>query len=251
MHTAIFKLLLFVFGYTVLDASQDVRSTNEPYVADPKVVLENLRAFYSKHGYIYHELSYTLYASHSSDSPYSVDKGIFIQQDGVRYSQLASIESLTNGEYTIGVDNDERLMMIANNIYLPPNATPVDQLEAWTANPDYVEVKYGSEQYDFLLIKTEIGEVEKVEIWFDKLTFQPAKMIFNYRRSIVLETDADGDPVQPRMEIEYLQTGFEGQGQERLNLEAFVVHTPNGWQPAPAYKGYELIENIHTVPIQN
>lgn len=251
MHTAILKFFFFVFGLSLFTGGDRADVVSKPALSDPKAVLENLRAFYATHPYIYHELSYTLYAGHQATSPHSVDRGMFIQSGDTRYAQLASVESLTTADYTVGVDHDDRIVMIANRISLPPTATPVDQLEAWTAEPELVEVQYASEQYDLLRVRTEYGEVEQAEIWYEKTTFQPAKIIFKYRRSIVLETDSEGDPVQPRVEIEYRNTGFDGQRRERLHLNAYVVQKDAGWEPAPAFREYELIENIHDLSPQN
>lgn len=251
MHSSILKLFLFAFGLSFFTGGDQVDIVSKPALSDPKAVLENLKAFYTDHPYVYHELRYTLYASHQATTPYSTDQGIFIQNGDIRYAQLASVESLTTADYTVGVDHDDRMLMIANRISLPPTVTPVDQLEVWTADPELVEVQYASEQYDLLLVKTEYGEVEQAEIWYDKSTYQPGKIIFKYRRSMVLETDSEGDPVQPRVEIEYRNTGFEGQGRERLALDSYVVQKNGAWESAPAFRDYELINSIHPFPSQN
>lgn len=246
-----FKFLLFAFGFSLLASGDHPQVQPKPALSDPKAVLERLRQFYAEHDYIYHELTYTLYADHKAATPHSVDQGVFIQSRYARYAQLASIESLTTSDYAIGVDHDDRILMIANRISLPPTATPLDQLEAWTADPEQVEIRNASEQHDVLLMKTEYGEVEQAEIWYDKQTFQPAKIIFWYRRSIVLETDEEGEPVQPRMEIEYRHTDLNEQGRERLDLGTYVLKKSGQWVLSPAYRGYELINNIHLLSTQN
>lgn len=251
MQTAMIKFLLFAFGFSFLAAGDHPQVQPKPALSDPKAVLQRLRQFYAGHDYIYHELTYSLYADHKAATPHSVDQGVFIQSRDARYAQLASIESLTTSEYAIGVDHEDRILMIANRISMPPTATPVDQLEAWAASPEQVEIRYSSEQHDVLLMKTEFGEVEQAEIWYDKQTFQPAKIIFWYRRSILSETDGEGEPVQPRMEIEYRHTDLKGQGRERLELGAYVVQKSGQWALSPAYRGYELINNIHDLSIQN
>ncbi|MCW5922641.1 MAG: hypothetical protein KIS77_09865 [Saprospiraceae bacterium] len=251
MRTILFKLSLFTFGFAFLAAGDHPQMPSKPALSDPKAVLENLQTFYATHPYIYHELTYTLYADHQTATPHSVDHGIFIQSGDTRYARLAAIESLTTKDYTVAIDHDDRLVLLANRISLPPTAAPIDPLEVWTANPDEVEVRYASEQHDVLLVSTEYGEVQQAEIWYDKQTFQPAKIILKYRRSIVLETDAEGDPVQPRIEIEYRNTSFDGQGRERLDLNGYVRRKGEDWAPVPAYRDYEFINNIRELAVQN
>jgi hypothetical protein len=250
MNTAILKFILFAFGFSFFTNSEKTPSPNDPVQADPKSILENIRKFYASHDYIYHELSYGLYSDHGSSTPHSVDRGVFIKQGDMQYSRLASVESLTTKDYTIGVDHDEKLIMIANHISILPTG-PLRNADRWISEGASITVRTVSDQLNAVSVKAEYGEVEEAEIVYDVRTFQPARLVLKYRRAIQLDVETDPPDIQPKLEIEYLSTGLDGSGKERLDMNYYVVMKGNRWAPSPKFREYELIDNIHENLIQN
>jgi|WetSurMetagenome_2_1015567.scaffolds.fasta_scaffold275836_1 hypothetical protein len=218
--------------------------------SDPKLTLEGINKFYTTHDYIYHELSYLLYPDHTSTIPYSIEKGIFIKQGDAQYSQLASIESLTTKEYTVGIDNDEKIVMISNHITISPTG-PLADADTWMTSDSKATIQPVSDQLNALSISLDDGEVEKAVITYDVKTFQPVKLVLIYRRSIQLSTEEETTPVQPRLEIEYTRTSFDTQGKGKLDISGYVLKKGSQWVLSPKYKDYELINTINEYPEQN
>lgn len=250
MNATIFKFLLFAFGFSFFAGGDKTQAPNEPAQVDTQAIIDSIQRFYTSRDYIYHELSYSLYADHTSSVPHSVEKGLFIKQGDVQYSRLSSVESLITPEYSLGIDHDEKLIMISNLISLPANS-PVGNMARWVPDGVAISIHSVSDQLNALSVKAKYGEVEEVEIVYDIHTFQPVKFVLKYRRAIQLDTETDTPPVQPKMEIDYLFTGFDGQEKERLNLNAYALEKAGHWTLAPQYRGYEMINNIHESPFEN
>lgn len=248
MNTLFFKLLVFTMGLSFFTGSE---KTTPPVSTDPKIVLEHIQQFYSSHAFIYQELSYQLYADQQATIPYSIDRGIFIKQGEVQYAQLASIESLTTRDYTIGIDREEKIVMISNHISLPATG-PIADADTWVSSEgSSVTLKPVSDRQEAVVVKMEYGEVEEADIIYEADTFQPVKLVLIYRRGIQLEMDPESPFVQPRLEVEYTRTSLDEQGQDRLDMQTYVTGKGKDWKLSPAYGDYELINNIHDFPEQN
>lgn len=250
MNTAILKFILFAFGFSFFTNSEKTPSPNDPAQADPKSIMENIRKFYTSHDYIYHELSYGLYSDHESSTPHSIDKGVFIKQGDAQYSRLASVESLTTKDYTIGVDHDEKLIMIANHISIPPTG-PLRNADRWISEGASITVRTVSDQLHSISITAEYGEVEEAEVVYHNQTFQPVKLVLKYRGAIQLDAEPESPYIQPKLEIDYLGTRFDGQEKERLDMSYYVVMDGDRWELSPRYREYELINNIHEYSAKN
>ena len=249
MNTLIINFVLcFISFQPFAGTGNSVSSNSSP--SDPKLILEGIQKFYTSHDYIYHELTYILYSEHSSTRPYSTEKGIFIKQGAIQYSQLASIESLTTKDYTMGIDHDEKEIMISNHISIPPT-NPLAKVQDWIGDKSLVTIKPVSDHLSTLIIKIVKGEIEESSLTYDIKTYEPVKLVMKYRRSIQLATDSESPLVQPRLEIEYNQTSLDGKGKERLNINAYLFKQGNSWKQALKYKDYELINNIHEFPESN
>lgn len=250
MNTLFFKLLLLSLSVPLFTGGYSLLTESSATPGDPKLALEQINKFYTVHPDIYQEVSYHLFADHQTTIPYSIDKGIFIKHGVIQYSQLSTIESLTTKDYTIGIDHDEKLIMIANHISLPAT-NPVANAESWVSSSSDITLKPVSDRLQALTIKMEYGEIEQADIIFDINSFQPVKIIMHYRRSIQLEADSESPLVQPRLEIEYTLTSFEIKEKERLNINAYLIYKNKQWTLSPKFREYELINNIREFPVHN
>lgn len=217
---------------------------------EPKQILDKLRDFYSKHPYIYHELSYRMFPDHKSSIPSSTEKGIFIQKGEIRYSQLATIESLTTSSYSIGVDHDDKVIMISNIIHIPAT-DPLQNVESVIDPETRMMINQISANRSELRFEMDEGEIEQMQIVYDPSTFQIQKMIFNYRRSIPLSADEDDQSGTPRLEVEYSTTLFEETNPEILKVSTYISGQGKHWRVTPKFHDYELINNIQEYPRQN
>lgn len=251
MNTSLFHILFFAFGFSFFTGSDKITPTNAAVLADPKVVLEKIQQFYTSHEYIYQELAYSLYAEHGASTPQSIEKGLFIKQGEVQYSQLSSIESLTTSEYTIGVDHEEKLVMIANHLSIPATG-PLGNADQWFADQSSISVKAVSDRLNALSFQLEYGEVEEAAILYDVQSFQPVKLVLKYRKGIQLDTEHTEAPyTQPRLEIEYLNTNFGDKGKEHLRMDSYLILKGKQWELSAQYRAYELINNINEFPEQH
>ncbi len=243
-------LFLFVFN-THTDNTERQRSLESSSErVDSKAVIEGLRNFYKSKPYIYHELSYRLYQDMTATTPSSIESGLYIKKGESQYSLLSSLESLTTKAYTLSVDNEDKIIMISNHVAIPPSG-PMVSLDHWIDPKSTLSVKSISDRWNALLIVMPEGEVEEAIITYDLKTFQPVKIVLNYRRSIQLTSDENSPNVQPRLEIEYVKTSFEEQEAERLVMSTYVYGSGDHWRLTSRYNGYELITNIHELTDQD
>ncbi len=212
---------------------------------DPSQIIERLKVFYSTHPYIFHKLEYKLYPDHTSLVPYATENGIFIKKDGVQYSQLSSIESLTTSEYNIGIDNDEKMMMISNIVQIP-GTSPIEKFESMISPDADIKVNTLAPQLGELQYQSEEGEIEELRLVYNMDTYQIVKLTFKYRRGIQLSTDAESDFVTTRLEVEYTTSTTETHYSEKLKMDTYAVFYDGQWTLTPAYHNYELIKNIQS-----
>lgn len=239
-------LFLFAFSGNFSNAEKSISPEGATISDDPKVVVEGLRDFYKRNAYVYHELSYLLFQDQTATAPYSTENGLFIKQGDAQYSRLSSLESLTTEAYTISVDNEEKTVMISNHIALPPTGAMVS-IDNWINPKSKLSIKNVSEQRSALSIEMPEGEVQEAIIIYEKATFQPVKIVLNYRRSIQLTAEEDSPLVQPRLEIVYTRTALEELEKERVVMSAYVYGSKEHWRLASKYSGYDLINNIHEI----
>src|SRR5688572_3329428 len=181
----IYLTILFLFAFTGKndnDKKSNSLASNPDHV-DPKVEAEGLRNFYKSNPYIYHELSYRLYENRTAITPFSTESGIYIKQENAQYSLLSSLESLTTKAYTLSVDNEDKIVMISNHITIPPTG-PMVSIDNWIDPKSTMSVRNVSDRWNALSIGIPEGEVEEAILTYDVKTFQPVKIILNYRRSI-------------------------------------------------------------------
>ncbi len=190
--------------------------------SDPYIVLDRINKVYAEHSYIYHELAYELYADFNSTIPVSIEKGVFIKDGTNQYAQLLPVESLTTADYTIGIDHDEKIIMVSNHVALPANGPIANVITGLTPNAD-IQIRQVSAAYSDFVIHMEQGEVEEATIRYDNLTFQINKLVLKYRRSIQLSTTEDSPFVQPRLEIDYEKTSFSEEGRAKLNINTYMI----------------------------
>ncbi|HMG14342.1 MAG TPA: hypothetical protein VK590_02775 [Saprospiraceae bacterium] len=247
MNTIVIKFLLYSLCLSFFTGGEITTIRTNHIQTEPKFILDHIGKFYSSHDYIYQELSYHLFADHKSSAPQSIENGVFIKQGDTYYSQLLSIESLTTKEYTIGIDNEEKEIMISNHLFLSPT-NPLENIDSWISAKSLIEIKQGSDGLNSLSFKIENGEIEEVFITYDINTYQVTRLVMNYRRSIQMETDTDSDFVKPRLEIEYHKTSFDNQEKERLNINSYLIRKGTQWFLSAKYSDYELINNIRDLP---
>lgn len=245
---AIIALTLF-FQVTHFPVSQAQHLTGMPVDTVAEYVMGQIEQFYIAHPYIDQEVTYSLYSDFTSTIPYAIEKGVYIRSMEASYSQLASIESLTTKTLSIGVDHDEKVVMISNTISIPatdPSAIIRSQIPSGAT----VYVAYVSDRYGEIVCQAEFGEIEEARIVYNLKTFQPLRILLTYRRTIQLSDEADSPFVSPRMEIEYTRTSFDQEGRDNLDIDTYCIRSKGEWRLAPALASYELIQNIQQLPNQ-
>lgn len=215
-----------------------------------EAVLEGMQFFYQDHPSIYQEMSYQLFASHEASELHSTESGLLILGPDARYSKLASIESLSTKDYTLGVDHEEKTIMLSNN-FSTLTLDPMASIQNYSDQLYSASIKEVSANSNELIFKIMSGEVEEAKIVYNKADFQIEKIMLNYRRAIQLEDAEDADWVQPRLEIAYFNTSFSGKEKERLKLDNYVSTAAKEWKAVEKYANYQLIENFQDNPFSN
>lgn len=209
--------------------------------------LAGIISFYENHPTIYQEISYQLFESHESNDIHSIENGTLILDKGSKYSKLGSIESLTNKNYNIGIDNDEKAMIISNN-FSNRSFDPLEDIQAYIEQLTLVELKSVSKEVNILKFEIEYGEIAEAQVYYRKIDFQIEKIILKYRQKIQLEDAEDSAFVQTRLEIIYSNTSFDGYKSELLDMNRYIKESGKGWNAVGYYAKYQLINNLHENP---
>lgn len=206
-------------------------------------ILEAIKGFYDKHEIVYQKVDYQLYPSHDAELVHSTEKGMMVISGQKKYAQLGVIESWTDGNYTIGIDNDEQTLMVGNIVHVAPTA-PIVDIEPLLDYVEDIEMTDLADGLKLLSMTTQIGEVERLSIEFRAKDYRLERMVFFYRRKIQLEAGDNEEWVKTRMEIVYTNTLTNGMGREKLNRNLYAIRQKSDWKPTGKYADYELINNI-------
>lgn len=231
--------ILIMFAFTQNDEKQKIESA-----------LLGIATFYQSHENIYQDISYHLYADHSRTNIHSSENGVLILSEGKKYTQLGPIESFVNDKYNIGIDHDEKTIMLSNN-YSEMEIDPLENISNYLKEYSTAEIQYYTKDENQLTFKVEYGEITKATILYKKDDFRISKIVLEYRREIQLEDQTDSDWVQPRLEIVYSNTSYDGKDIAKLQLNKYVTGSGNKWSAASEYADYKLIDNLQDYPFNN
>ena len=212
-------------------------------------VLEGMQSFYQDHPSIYQEMSYQLFSSHEAIDLHSSESGLLLLGPDTKYSKLAAIESLTTKDYSVGVDHEEKTIVISNN-FSTLALDPLASIQSYSDQMFSAAIQVLTANSSELIFKIKSGEIEEAKIIYNKADFQIEKIMLNYRRAIQLDDAEASDWVKPRLEIVYSNTSFNGKEKERLVLSNYVTAVADDWKAVGRFAEYELINNLQDNPFK-
>lgn len=234
----LFCSLFLILAFTTSTIDQEITEA-----------LDGIQKFYQNHPILYQEIDYQLFPNHDSRNIHSTEKGLLIIGPDGRYSKLASIESLTNMDFNIGIDHDDKTIMISNN-FSNLSLDPLESIQTYLEQVSSASIQSISPKSNALQFKMEYGEVAETKIQYNTRDFQIEKITLLYRREIQLEDAEQADWATPRLEIVYSNTSFNGKENDRLNLYNYVSGSGKNWKTTDRYADYKLINNLHENPLK-
>jgi hypothetical protein len=243
MKTRTYPFVLLIVAALCFSFSSQKTSGDKETLID---VLNNINEFYAANESVYHEFNYNLYSDAETSEIHSQEKGIALISKSVSYAKLGEVESVSESDFTVAVDHEEKVVVIANTIN-PSGLAPVDMIESYAELASGFSVATLENGLSQIEISQEKGQVEKVQIIYDSATFQLHKIINYYGAAMPLDPEHDeeeSDWSKPRLEVEYLNTATNGEQDHLLDYSKIVQNGDSGWKLMPDYSGYELINNM-------
>lgn len=149
-----------------------------------------INEFFANHQKLSFNMVYTLYESDISDKILEQTTGLMKQDSMLVYSMSDSMETISNIDYSVFVDNMDKTISISKQ-QLAERKTKVSPVEISELLKLCSDVKYKKEnnkQASYTL-SFEQAEYTKIVIYFNTSTFFTDKFVFFFRDASILEEE--------------------------------------------------------------
>lgn len=221
----------------------------KPVSESPQEILQRIASVYTEADFLYQEIDYLLLRSAAATVPHSREAGRYIKNKAHVYAEIGPVKSLTTPVYVIGIDDDEKTMLLANN---NKNSTPQpldDILEQLPAGCQ-MSASTVSTNKGLLRIICASGEISEANFYFNASNYLLEKVVLQYRQEINLAEGNAEDFVQPVLEIIYTKNERRATGVDLTEMETYLSRRSGQWQPSVTYHDYELINNLNAEPYE-
>lgn len=223
-----------------------VLSVNNIYSQNPKEDFHKINQAYISSKDMSMTISYTVFESHNSLVPIETSTGEYKQHGNFFYSKIQNVESLSNSTHYIVVDNEDKLIVVANPQKTTLNSVTMVDIEqsiSMCSSVEYINLKGSSVGYKLNYNKNIASEYDVIEIYFSKQSFQVEKIIVFYRNKINFQTDnVNAIKDKPRLEITFSNITKKAITDVAFFSELRFVEQKKGkYYPVNTYREYELI----------
>lgn len=225
-------LLSLFFSAAAQNAKQDILKINETYTS-----LEDLSM----------DITYTLFPSAKSKVPAETHAGCFKQHGIMKYSKVKDIEAVHNKNYSLVIDNDDKLIVVANPAKFSASKITMLDLEkslSLCSSVEFIGTTGNQSGYKLVFKQNAPSEYDAVELYFNKKTFLVEKLVMYYRQTIKLnEEDPNSAKDKPRLEIAFSNASLKKITDISFFLEEKFIEKKKGkYYTASAYNSYQLID---------
>jgi hypothetical protein len=206
-----------------------------------KADINKMNMAYDQLPMLFSNVTYTLRAENKFKTP-QISKGTVIRTRKGQLSTLEGTETLQTDEIYLVVDNNDKLILIAN----PPkerNIQPVD-VEQLLKQCSVVNSSETTEQkkYTFVFSPKVASEFRSVEIFINKKSFLLDKMILNYYTNNIRKDEDNNVIKNPSMEILFSsEKNISINYKERFSEKYYIEKNKGKYQPSLKYKNYKII----------
>jgi hypothetical protein len=153
------------------------------------------------------DVSYVLYESYTSATPFENEKGVFMKQNNSIYTELLGITSLSNSKVSLAIDANEKTMIVsdpASKRKDTPGEVDLDTLLKICSSITYSELEDGIKFYKLRFDNAVFSQYNAIDIYFDGKTFLLTRLVLYFREELDLnESDNVHIKDHPRLEISY------------------------------------------------
>lgn len=188
------------------------------------------------------DVVYEYYGSHTSERPVQTSYGS-MKRDGKNfYNKILNTETLLNGDYFINIDHNNKIILVNNPVNTVPNNGLPIKLDDYFKLYSYVnkeEPDQNTVSYKFGIPQ---GNVEEVEVAFDRKTFLVHKIVIFYRQGVNYKRGDKNE--KPRVEILYKNISTNPVfADDCFSEKRFLTFSQTKTSPNPKYKTYRLFNH--------
>ncbi|MBC7775243.1 MAG: hypothetical protein H7246_07380 [Phycisphaerae bacterium] len=207
-----------------------------------KIEIEQINRTYAAMTTLHTEVDYLMFATYDSDKPVESQHATLWRNGDDYLYKLNPIETLTTPEYTLTADQEDKSLMIDR-----VRGNPAEKqfgIDLSTALGACAAVTVLSPSPGIRLIRLDwpSTDMERVDLQFDAMSRKMMKVTLYYSEAEAWQEDQP--PTKARMEIIYRKQDERPAYPKNLfSFDRFVVKTNGVLAPAPAFRGYELMDN--------
>lgn len=230
-----FVFLLMLFGASIVYAQSDLSKVGA-YI--------NKAATYSA------DIEYVYYTTYSSQVPAEKMQGKFARKKNNLYMKMGAVENIMTDYFNFSIDHEEREISILARLKTGDMSKPIGVINFDTLINIKNEIKYSSKNSEVGIceIVSDYMEYEKVEIYYNKNTFNLYKIILFYPIQFSEEIISNGDlfdvqqkaETAPRLEILYKNTKRDEELPDELfSYDKYIIQKgAENYYCKPEYKNY-------------
>ena len=205
---------------------------------------ERINATYAKLTELKTNVAYVLYPNHAATIPFQQEKAsLWISGKNSLY-KIGAVETLHTPEYTILIDHDEAQLIVQPTGPGRPDPLTGIELDSLLSYCSELSMQEEANSRTYTL-SLPFGELERIQIRFDRSTYLMEKVILYYRQTEEME---EGLPAEkPRLEINYLSQENRARfAKDAFSIYQYIQHDGTQFQPITLYQSYQFIDYTRT-----
>lgn len=223
---------ILFFPAAAQNAKQDILKINETYSSIKDLSMD---------------ITYTVFPSSKSKVALETHTGCFKQHGDMKYSRLKEVEAVHNNNYSLVIDNEDKLIVVANPAKSNMSEITMIDLDkslSQCASIDFLGTIGSLSGYKLMFKQNVVSEYDAVELYFNKKSFFVEKLVIYYRQKVKLnEEDPNAVKDKPRLEIVFSNTNLKTIADITLfSEERFIEKKKGKYYPTSAYNSYQLID---------
>ncbi|MCD6068927.1 MAG: hypothetical protein K0S33_3753 [Bacteroidetes bacterium] len=245
-RTHLYKLLLCCLvlpGLLILACSFGSSTNNEAY-KELKVLNGKYRSMkeYSM------DISYLTYASHSSKKVEQASNAHYVKKGKKIFMKMEKVQTLQTEEYLVVVSDADKRIFVSRPTKDVVAESSLDMIEkALSKSSTLSMVQQDNHKLFNIDFKAGTSPYEKMKIYENNSTHCIDKIEMLLAEPMKLRPqDPKCKEEKPRMEVLFSSMQLKSDANDaQLNESSYFHKKDKGYEPAPAYKNYKLINNYY------
>lgn len=208
--------------------------------------LKKINGAYEKLLKVQVDVTYNVYQNHLSTVPVEVTKGVIKKENTNIYSSVGDVTTISNSKYYFSVDEGSNTLVVSNIRAERKQSsaffTDLDTLLSYCRS-SVIKPYDASTNRIILSLNEDLGEIEKIEFFYNKNSYLLNKIILFYGYEISIDDEGLKPEQKPRMEIEYHKYDTAPKFSALIFSEKDFFYVEKGaLRPADKFKNFTILD---------